>query len=258
MSTCWYSIAGMPNIRELTQYADENGNEIHVSRKYSGNINVNFSGRGNTIRIADGANIGKLSVSFDGNNGQLEIGHNNKNGWLQFNVRIGENSTVVIGDNVSTTGVCTVSAVEGTTVRIGHDVMIASENQVRADDGHAIFDVYSGDRVNPSRDILIGDHVWLAFGACVLAGSAIGSGSVIGFRSVVTGKVPNNVVAVGVPARVTRKHIAWERPHLSLSEPAFKPHISVMEKSEQYWAETSEPVPQLSQAGLLRRIFRRR
>lgn len=247
----------MSKVRELTQYIDKDGNEIHVSRKYSGNITVTFSGHGNTIRIADGANIGKLSVSFDGNNGLLEIGHNHKNGWLQFNMRIGENSTVFVGDNVSTTGVCTVSAVEGTTVHIGHDVMIASDNQIRADDGHAIFDVRSGDRVNYSRDIHIGDHVWLAFGACVLAGAVIGSGSVIGFRSVVTGKVPNNVVAVGVPAKVTRKHIAWERPHLSLTKPPFKPHISVMEKSEQYWAETSEQAPQITKTGLLKRILLR-
>lgn len=53
-------------------------------------------------------------------------------------------------------------------------------------------------------DIVIGDDVWLGFGAIVLAGVRIGDGAVIGAGAVVTQDVPSEAIAVGVPARVVR------------------------------------------------------
>jgi acetyltransferase-like isoleucine patch superfamily enzyme len=78
--------------------------------------------------------------------------------------------------------------------------MIASNVQIRADDGHPIFNVADGSRANPSRDIHIGEHVWVAYGVVVLGGATLGDGSVMGMNSLVTGKIPNNVIAVGSPA----------------------------------------------------------
>ncbi len=154
---------------------------------------------------------------------------------------------------------CTISAVEGTSVSIGDDVMLASENQIRADDGHAIYDVRTNKRVNTSRDIVIGNHVWLAYQACVLGGARIGDGTVVGFRSLVTSKLPNNVIAVGTPAKVVRRDIAWERPHLSLTAPAFRPDASVIKKTSKYWNHTidGETRPLVRQKSLARRIARK-
>ncbi len=53
-------------------------------------------------------------------------------------------------------------------------------------------------------DIVVGDDVWLGFGVIVLDGVTIGDGAVIGAGSVVTGDVPSNAIAVGVPAKVIR------------------------------------------------------
>jgi hypothetical protein len=43
-----------------------------------------------------------------------------------------------------------------------------------------------------------------------------------------------------VPARVIRTDIAWERPHLSLAKPYYKPDASTITKSP-YWALTELP-----------------
>jgi acetyltransferase-like isoleucine patch superfamily enzyme len=131
------------------------------------------------------------------------------------------------------------SAVEGAEITIGDDVMFASDNQLRCDDGHPIFDVRSGKRVNPSRSIEVADHVWLGWGAVLLGGTVVGEGSVVGIRSVVKGTFPNNCVLAGVPARVLRKDVAWERPHLSLVKPFYKPDASTVKKSR-YWHLTRE------------------
>lgn len=53
--------------------------------------------------------------------------------------------------------------------------------------------------------IKIGNAVWLGGGVKILPGVTIGDGAVIGAGSVVTKDIPENVVAVGNPARVIKK-----------------------------------------------------
>lgn len=52
--------------------------------------------------------------------------------------------------------------------------------------------------------ITIGDRVWCGVRVTILGGARIGSDVVIGAGSVVTGDIPSNCVAAGVPARVLR------------------------------------------------------
>ena len=130
------------------------------------------------------------------------------------------------------------------------------------DDGHPIFDVRTGKRVNAARSIVIGNHVWLGLGACVLGGVTIGDGTVVGMRSVVTRSLPNNVVGAGSPAKVVKRNVAWERPHLTLDPPYRKPTVASVKKSTDYWTLTVDPgsTPSRSReiyAGARRRTRRR-
>lgn len=52
--------------------------------------------------------------------------------------------------------------------------------------------------------VVIGEDVWLGAGVKVLSGVHIGNGAVIGAGAVVNSDIPENAVAVGVPARVIR------------------------------------------------------
>jgi acetyltransferase-like isoleucine patch superfamily enzyme len=56
--------------------------------------------------------------------------------------------------------------------------------------------------------IVIGDDAWLGFGVIVLDGVRIGAGAVVGAGSVVTMDVPDNAIAVGVPARVVGSRVS--------------------------------------------------
>lgn len=208
------------------------------------NILIKIAGSNNRLKVGASAKIRKLTVDFDCDNGELQIGDNSGVPGFSGSIRVGQDAVVRIGDNVSSTSWCVISATEGAHVTIGDDVMLASENQIRADDGHPIFDTVTKLRVNPARSIHIGNHVWLAWGATVLGGVTIGSGTVIGYGSIVTKSIPNNCVAAGNPAKVVRRNIAWERPHLSLDRPFYKPDASSVTKSP-YWALTSEDETQL-------------
>ena len=49
---------------------------------------------------------------------------------------------------------------------------------------------------------ILGDHVWIGVGAVITGPVRIGSGAVIGANSLVVSNLPENAVAIGVPARV--------------------------------------------------------
>lgn len=226
-------------LRTLEAYEDDRGNRIEFDGQVKSDVRVKFVGVNNTLRISSPQRIEHLIIDFDCNDGLVEIGPSQGVPALRAAIRVGEKSKVLFGSNVSTTTKVAMSAAEGTTIRIGDDVMIASDVQIRADDGHPIFDVRTGKRVNRSRSITIGNHVWLGLESCILAGASIGDGSVVGMRSIVTRALPNNVVAAGVPAKVVRRNIAWERPHLTLVKPYNKPDAKTVKKSP-YWALTAE------------------
>lgn len=225
----------------LNSVTDDRGNEI-VYNGPTQKGTVIFRGSNNKLVISDAANLGNFGVQFDCDNGYAEIGPGGRAPSFSAWLRVGQDAKIVVGRNVSTTSDCYISAVEGVTVSLGDDVMIAGAVEIRADDGHAIFDVKTGRRVNPSKSITVGNHVWIGGKATLLAGATIGDGSVIGFGSIVKGRIPNNCIAAGVPAKVIRRNTAWERPHLSLTAPFYKPDASTVTKSP-YWNMTQVEEP---------------
>ena len=55
------------------------------------------------------------------------------------------------------------------------------------------------------RDIHIGENVWIGANVTVLPGVSIGKNSVIGAGAVVTKNIPENCLAVGVPAEIKKR-----------------------------------------------------
>lgn len=56
-----------------------------------------------------------------------------------------------------------------------------------------------------SKGISIGNDVWLAAGVVVLDGATIGNSVIVSPNSVVSGKIPDNVVVQGNPAKIIFK-----------------------------------------------------
>jgi len=204
-----------PEAPNLQTVNDANGNRIIAPAALLPRLTVHFRARDCLLQLHPLARPGTVTVEFNGDGGQCHLGRGNVDGMFSALLRIGHRSRIVVGDDTTTTARCFIGASEGASVLIGEDCMFASDVQLRCDDAHPIFDVHSGERVNPAEDVVIGNHVWLAYGTRCMGGARVGDGSIIGLDSIVTGPIPNNCVAVGRPARMTRRDVAWERPHLS-------------------------------------------
>lgn len=98
----------------------------------------------------------------------IDILHSSKIGWGLF---IGHGQNIVVN---------------GATV-IGNNVSLSQMVNIGTNDG---------------KGAVIGNNVYIAPMSCVVGNVEIGSGSIIGAGAVVTGSIPSNVTAVGVPARV--------------------------------------------------------
>jgi acetyltransferase-like isoleucine patch superfamily enzyme len=219
-------------LTKLQNYSDEFGNEISYSGNHSTKeVKITFSGGGNKLFIESDATLAKLFIDFKGQNAEIFIGGATS---ARLAIRLGSNSKITIGRGLSTTDAVYMTAFEASSITLGRDCMFAGGVQIRADDAHPIFDIETSVRINFSKPIMVGDHVWLGEGSVILNGSEIGSGSVVGMRSVVKCKAPNNCVLAGVPARVLRENIAWERPHLSC-ESLFLPDGRLKDAIKEFW-----------------------
>lgn len=134
-------------------------------------------------------------------------------------INVGTDAKCILGEGCSK-GIGGVLAVcPGTTLTIGDDAMFSSNVCLLTNDGHSIFDVHtkkninSSKEINKTRRIVLGKHVWLGEGVMVLYGADIGDSSIIGARSLVKSRIPNNCVAVGSPAKVVKEDVTWCREY---------------------------------------------
>ena len=70
---------------------------------------------------------------------------------------------------------------------------------------HSTDPVERNSRREWAEPVTIGDNVWIGGSVTILPGVTIGNNVTIGAGSVVTKDIPDNVVAVGNPCRVTKK-----------------------------------------------------
>ena len=116
-------------------------------------------------------------------------------------------SIIKIGDNTRIHGSCIHAFSE---INIGKNCLIAANCQIMDCNGHDLsFENVNGrkDTIGKAKPIFIEDSVWLGEGSIVLPNVRIGSGSVIGARSVVVKDIPRMVLAVGNPAKVVKEYL---------------------------------------------------
>ncbi len=125
-----------------------------------------------------------------------------------LSIHMADNCTFIMDAGQRIRGPLVVNLNEGSTVIIGADCLIAN-CQIWTSDSHSIVDAESGERLNPARDVTVGERVWIGQGAMILKGSMIGSGSIIGAQSVVTKEFAKESSIGGNPARLLKEGVTW-------------------------------------------------
>lgn len=161
---------------------------------------------GGNLVLGDGVKLLGARISVKAG-ARLEVGSMSE---LRGRIIVEQDSTLLIGDGLICNAEVYIQVSEGGAVHIGRDCLFANP-KIYNSDMHAIFDAASGQRINPARDVVIGDRVWIASDALLLKGANVAADSVVGAGAVVGRVFPGNVVLAGNPARVVREGIAWSR-----------------------------------------------
>ena len=121
----------------------------------------------------------------------------------------GKIETLTIGDNCEFGDNFHIVALKN--IIIGDNVLIAARVFI-SDTCHGIYGGEAPDNpITPPnqrklvyKPVVIGNNVWIGENVVVLPGVRIGNGAIIGANSVVTRDVPENTIAVGIPAMVIK------------------------------------------------------
>ena len=150
------------------------------------NCSVTIKGKNNQLVIKEGARIRDVIIEIIGDDCLIEIGKNSMVGRGSYISAKEKNSKLIIGDECG----------------------LSRNVKVMTSDGHPIY--HNGIRINPAKDIVIENYVWIADNVTILKGVIIGSGSVVGINSTVVKSISNNSIAVGNPAKVVKENIRWK------------------------------------------------
>ena len=125
-----------------------------------------------------------------------------KDVFIELSFRCPYGVNTFLGDGVFMNYGCVI--LDCARVEIGDRSLLGPAVQIYT----AIHPLDPGEReayLETAKPVTLGRNVWIGGGAIVLPGVAIGDNAVIGAGSVVTRDVPANSVAVGNPAKVTKK-----------------------------------------------------
>ena len=184
---------------------------IDVNNKFSRSLKISFSGSNNIVIIGRQTTCrGKIVCA--GNNGVIIVaGQNEKN--CKVDIRLLDNNSIFFFGKQSTANqiTCIINGLRKNVI-IGDDCMFARDVWLRNSDMHSIFDIDTGNWLNPAGNIIIEPHVWVGQDSLILKNTEIGFGSIIGAKSLVNKKIPRCCIAAGIPAKVIKTNVSWDRP----------------------------------------------
>ncbi|MGM8872001.1 acyltransferase [Psychrobacter sp. 2Y5] len=194
----------------LQDNGDDNQFDIAKNARIVGDSTITIrKGDDNQISIGNNTKFNTLKIDINGSNNQVVIEDDVKfSGQLLI---VGNNLRIHIGAQTTAVG-CYILARDKSVI-IGNACMISRGIEIRATDVHKVYDIASNSRLNTAhRDVVIGNHIWIAANVTISKNVSIADGCIIAAGAFVNKPIntPNSLVA-GVPAKVIRQGVRWER-----------------------------------------------
>ncbi len=175
------------------------------------NASVEFKGENNILYCNGNITLENCKIRFTGSNSLIYL---DKNKYpFSINIRVGNDSVFYLGKRCYLNRTSNIYATERKNIIIGNECLLSFGCYFRTADPHIIYDTNTKKRINFSKSILIGDHVWVGQNCLILKNTKIGSGAIIGGNSVVSNKVINsNSIFGGNPAKKIRENVFYSSP----------------------------------------------
>lgn len=174
---------------------------------------IRIRGSNNEIILGRGTWLHGCKLTIRGSNCRIVIGDGStlRNNDLYIEDDGGQ---ILIGCRTAIYGPTHLACIEGKTICVGDDGLISGNVTVRVGDSHSILDL-EGNRINPSRDVEIGNRVWIGNQATILKGARVPEDTVIATGAIVTKAFcqPGTVLG-GSPAKVIKENIRWDKKRL--------------------------------------------
>lgn len=191
-------------------------NQFQVGAKsFFWNSKIRVKGSYNYIKLGGNVGFKRTMLSINGNNNRV-IFSNNVKVFELLNILIeGDNCEIYTGPN-TTIGSADIFCGEGNTkIFIGADCMFGRQVSMNTSDFHSIVNVNNNARINPPKNIFIGDHVWLGFGTTIKKGAKVNGDTIVASGAIVGSKeYPANTILGGIPAKIIKENITWNREKL--------------------------------------------
>lgn len=183
-------------------------NRVRLHDSLLHHCTIELIGEGNTLEIFSGARLWDVTLRLVGKGLSCQIGAHSRLHGGHF-ILEDEGSRLEIGTGCTFySPMCVVN--EGGKIQIGDDSMVAYGTDLRNSDGHSILDANTRKRINPARDIVLQNRVWIGAQSQILKGVTIGTSAIVAARSVVTKDVSAGTLVGGVPTRVIRENVDWD------------------------------------------------
>lgn len=184
------------------------GNELNVRCALLYRCRIRIDGYGNRVSIEKLSRLNNCKIEIHGNDNRIKIGESVYLNETALYIEDNDNH-ITFGEHSSVQGCSRLSAIEGTRIKIGKDCLLSGNLDFRTGDSHSVLDCRKK-RINLSRDIIIGDHVWIGNRVICLKGTRIPDGCIVGEGSLLNKTYKNkNCILAGVPAREVKEDIGW-------------------------------------------------
>jgi acetyltransferase-like isoleucine patch superfamily enzyme len=192
------------------QIVQEENNNFYVGQLPElKNSEILFHGKNNYIICNGNVRLENSKIQFHGDNSVVFL--NESYHPIKINIGIYHNSVFYLGKNNYINDNIIAILSEQKHIFIGDDGAFSFGIWFRTADPHLIYDRSRRKRINSTKSIFVGDHVWIGQNVLMLKGTQIDSGSIIGGNSVVSGKhILNSSIYAGNPVRFVKDDIIWD------------------------------------------------
>lgn len=201
------------NVFGLNRIRGRKSNRIQINNCYLNKCRIENKGIGNEIIMGNQCVLKKCKIYIHGDNNKVILA--DRVSAIECEIHIEDNNNnITIGSDTHISGNTHLACIEGTTIEIGKKCLFSSDITFRTGDSHSILNM-NGERINPSKDILVGNHVWIGNKVTITKGVKISENSIIATGAVVTNKFEqSNVILGGVPAIIIKREINWDEQRI--------------------------------------------